>query len=303
VAVEVQSEGNWRTLAAHGSRVGPVRTIPLVVQGEIVGHLQLGVEHEEDGWAPGTPRLLEDLIRQVSIAVQAVHLIEALRRSREKLVNAREEERRRLRRDLHDGLGSGLASMRLRLDLAVMMMENEPAKAQGLMHEVQAQLVESIADIRRLVYALRPPALDEFGLVFALKELAMQYEGLDVIVEAPRGHLTLYAGAEVAIYRIVQEAVNNTSKHAFATTCRVRLSVGEEIELEIADDGQGMPERIQAGVGLHSMKERAEELGGKYDIQSTAGQGTVVRVRLPMEREDEGDGNQRERHPAGVAGR
>lgn len=214
-----------------------------------------------------------------------MHLTSDLQRSRERLVNTREEERRRLRRDLHDGLGPQLATLTLKLDAARnMLSQKEAVAADALLAELKAQTQAAISDIRRLVYDLRPPALDELGLISAIREQATNYSqnGLNVFVEAPEPLAPLPAAVEVAAYRIVQEALTNVSHHARARACRIRLSLSDELELEITDDGIGLPEDLRAGVGLYSMRERTAELGGTCEIGPSPTGGTRVLARLSL---------------------
>ncbi|MFC0213973.1 sensor histidine kinase [Paenibacillus chartarius] len=288
-ALEMQTgDGETAVIASYGKPDGSggrVSSIPLSIQGELVGRLIVGTDHLSEVLPGGQRDVLDDLIRQLSIAVQAERLTAELQRSRERLVSAREEERRRLRRDLHDGLGSGLASMTLRLDEALLLYESEPERSRQALETVQAQLRESIADIRRLVYALRPPALDEFGLAFALQELVLQIGDGRVKMElegVERG-LRLPAAVEVAVYRIVQEALTNVVRHAGAAQCVVRLvAMNGQLRLTIRDDGAGLPEKLKPGIGIRSMKERAEELGGSCALASEAGRGTTISVELPI---------------------
>jgi signal transduction histidine kinase len=218
----------------------------------------------------------------------AVRLTADLRRSRERLVAAREEERRRLRRDLHDGLGPQLASLTLKLDAARNLLAHDPAAADALLVELKDQTQTAIADIRRLVYDLRPPALDQLGLVPALREHALTRKalnGLQIAVEASEPWPALPAAVEVAAYRIVLEALTNVERHARARRCVVRLTLDDALQLEIADDGVGLSPGYQAGVGLTSMRERAAELGGSCTIESASDGGTRVLARLPLVRE------------------
>ena len=217
--------------------------------------------------------------------MRAVRLTEALRRSRERLVTAREEERRRLRRDLHDGLGPRLAGLTLRLETARDRLVPDP-QVQVVLTDLADRCRESVADIRRLIYALRPPALDDLGLVSAIRESAAQivagYGDLEVTVEAPADLGPLPAAVEVAAYRITQEALTNVARHAAARHCLVRLEFDREfLHLEIQDDGRGRDSGSAMGVGLASMRERAEELGGSWGINMRAGGGTTVSARLP----------------------
>jgi signal transduction histidine kinase len=216
-----------------------------------------------------------------------VRLTADLQRSRERLVTAREEERRRLRRDLHDGLGPALAAQTLKVGAARVLYGRDPGAADRLLGELERDIAAALADIRRLVYNLRPPTLDELGLCAAIRECAAQYHAngasqLHVAVEAPEHLPNLPAAVEVAAYRITQEALANVARHAGARSCRIRLTPGELLELEIADDGAGLPAERRLGVGLMSMRERAEELGGTCSVEAALGGGTLVRAQLPL---------------------
>ncbi len=144
-------------------------------------------------------------------------------------------------------------------------------------------------DIRRIVYNLRPPSLDELGLVGAMRARAAQYNTqpgkLKVLVEAPETLPALPAAIEVAVYRIVQEALNNVARHAGAETCRITLSVANEACIEIIDDGRGLPAEPHMGVGLLAMRERAVELGGTCVIEAAQPCGTRIHARLPLTKE------------------
>ncbi|MFC5470983.1 sensor histidine kinase [Cohnella suwonensis] len=289
-AIEIHREGDGvRTLASFGTPVEQVSTIDLDVKGEPVGRLILGIERVNEALPPGKRHMLNDLVRQISIAVQTIRLTEELRLSRERVIMTREEERRRLRRDLHDGLGSGLASIMLRLDEAKLHDGGLPEPSRKALETAQSLTREAIADIRRLVYSLRPPALDEFGLSFALKELALQFEdpSLRVLLDGLDRRLTLSAAAEVAVYRIVQEALTNVVKHAGANRCEIRLQLQDDaLRLEISDNGKGLSEAPSPGIGIRSIRERAEELGGTCLLQSSPGRGTRISVELPIGREE-----------------
>jgi signal transduction histidine kinase len=166
------------------------------------------------------------------------------------------------------------------------MLEKDPAAARALLRGLKAQAQSAVADIRRLVYALRPPSLDDLGLVGAIGEAAAQYSanGLRVSVEAPERLPPLPAAVEAAAYRIVQEAITNVARHAQARNCSIRLALDEEDErlrLEIEDDGRGLSPERGRGVGIASMRERAAELGGDCVVEPSATGGTRVRAALP----------------------
>ena len=209
-----------------------------------------------------------------------------LQRSRESLVSAREEERRRLRRDLHDGVGPQLAALMLELETASdLVSDNHDASA--LIAKLSRRASEIVSDVRRSVHALRPPALDELGLVEALREGALQYGPADlrVSVENPEELSTLPAAVEVACYRIVQEALANVVRHARASHCSIRIRLDEDagaLSVEVEDDGRGIRDDDSAGVGMISMRERTEELGGWCTVKPLTGGGTLVRALLPF---------------------
>ncbi|HKH57699.1 MAG TPA: GAF domain-containing sensor histidine kinase [Rubrobacter sp.] len=292
VAIEIGHDGPMETTAIGKPVENPVR-LPLTYGGDTVGQIVLG-PRAGGTFTPADAALLEDLAHQTAIAVhavtlhrEAVRLSADLQRSRELLVTAREEERRRLRRDLHDGLGPRLAAQSLKVGSARMLYDQDPNTADMLLSELEADIEATLFEIRRLVYDLRPPALDELGLVGAIRDAAEHHtsqaaNGLDISVNAPNKLPPLSAAAEVASYRIVQEALANVTHHASATDCVVRLTVTNELRIEVSDDGIGIPKNHRYGVGLHSMRERAEELGGTCIVGRSASGGTRVLARLPL---------------------
>jgi signal transduction histidine kinase len=258
--------------------------LPLLYQSEQVGELLLAARTRGESFTSADRHLLEDLARQVGVAVHTVRLTADLQLSRERLVNTREEERRRLRRDLHDGLGPALASLTLKLDAARNLLVRDPPAADALLVDLKKQTQGAVADIRRLVYELRPPSLDELGLVSALREQAEQYtdDGLNITIDAPEPLPALAAAVEVATYRIVQEAMINVVHHAQARTCTIRFALDHGLEVEVCDDGRGILAGHRAGVGLTSIRERAAELGGTCEIEPRPGGGTRLHVQLPL---------------------
>jgi signal transduction histidine kinase len=282
-AIALRQDAGFRIAAAVGAPAGTLLRIPLIYQGDTVGEFLLGPRPGEGSFSQSDRRLLDDLARQAGVAASAVRLTADLRHSRERLVTAREEERRRLRRDLHDGLGPALASVTLMADAARNLLAPDPTASADLLLKLKAEAQAATAEIRRVVYALRPPALDELGLASALQEQAAQYSqgGLLVTVSVPECLPPLPAAVEVAAYRIAQEALTNVLRHARARLCTVCLALDDGLWLEITDDGQGL-NGGRPGVGLASMRERAEELGGACAITQGDRGGTVVRARLPL---------------------
>jgi signal transduction histidine kinase len=258
--------------------------IPLVYQHETVGRLRVAPREGESGLSGADRRLLEDLARQAAVAVHAARVTAALRQARERLVSAQEEERRRLRRDLHDGLGPALAALAAQAEAARDLIATQPETSRGLLADLITQAQAATADIRRLVYNLRPPALDDLGLLGAIQAQAQkvnQTPALRVNVAADPLP-ALPAAVEVAAYRIVQEALANVVRHAAAKRCQVSLAIENgNLKLEVADDGRGLPAEVEAGVGLRSMRERAEEMGGTFAIAGGP-PGTRVNVSLPL---------------------
>jgi signal transduction histidine kinase len=291
--IQLRRENGFETAAAVGDPGERALRLPLIYGGETVGRLVLGPRAGEEGFAAADRRLLEDLTHQIGVAAHAVQLTDEavklsadLQRSRERLVAAREEERRRLRRDLHDGLGPQLAGLTMTAEAARDLISTHPERAEELLTNLVERAQAAVSDVRHLVYALRPPALDALGLLGALRAHADQRDngGLRVSVEAPAQLPPLPAAVEVAAYRIVLEAITNAERHAGARTCVVRVTLDEAggaLYVEVADDGRGIGEDRGTGIGLHSMRERAAELGGWCTVEPLASGGTQVRARLP----------------------
>lgn len=292
-------EADSLTIAAsYGTPNTDLLRIPLTYHAVIQGELQVASRTGGDQWTAADHRLLGELARHAGAAAHAVHLTRELQRSnanliaaRERMVTAREEERRRLRRDLHDGLGPSLAALTLKIGAARKLLARDEASAEVLLAELGDDIQATIGDIRRLVYGLRPPTLDELGLVGAIRELASQYttrqgDRLRVDVSAPDILPALPAAVEVAAYRITQEALTNVARHAQAHVCTVAFTLSDDhtLQLVIADDGVGLPSARPHGVGLSAMRERAAELGGTCAIEPASPAGTRILARLPMQR-------------------
>jgi len=269
-----------RLLGAHGTPVDRPLRLPMLLAGEQVGTLLAGPRSPRDGFAPVDVALLTQVAAHLAAVVRAARLTLDVQRAREALVLGREDERRRLRRDLHDGLGPTLAATTLRVALAREHADPRTAAALG---EVEELLDAATAGVRRAVTGLRPPALDELGLVEALRSQIAVVGGAAVALDlaAVPG---LSAAAEAAVFRVVVEAVTNAVRHSGASTVRVRLApdrpAGREgVRAEIADDGRGLQGSVE-GVGRRAMAERAAELGGTLSVTSCGG-GTVVAMWVP----------------------
>lgn len=258
----------------------------MVHQRQAVGHLVVEGRDRRPVDARDL-RLLDELARPAGAAVAAAAMADALSESRTRLVQAREEERRRLRRDLHDGVGPTLAGVALGLDLVAARLAHDPAAARAMLADLKGETAGAVDDVRRLVDGLRPPALDELGLVRALRQqtdrLALRSPGLDIRVDSDPALPQLSAAIEVAAYRIAVEAVTNSVRHACASSCHVQVDANGALRLEVVDDGSGIADGTPPGVGLAAMRERAAEVGGSCTVAPADGRGTRVVAVLPLE--------------------
>jgi signal transduction histidine kinase len=287
VSVEVDRGGGERLVATHGERPAQTRTLPITYRDVPVGRLVLPARGLRSRLSRRDEQLLGDLVRQAATAARTSRLADELQESRERLVVTREEERRRIRRDLHDGLGPALSGVVFQLESARLLVDQDPGAAKARIAATSGHLQDVVADVRRLVHALRPPALDDRGLVGALAQQAEQLSAGGPVTTVEAGDLgSLPAAVEVAAFRIAGEALANVARHAGAETCTVRLCVdGGVLVVEVADDGGGIAPDAEAGVGLVSLRERAAELGGRSEVVCPDAGGTVVRAWLPLRRE------------------
>jgi signal transduction histidine kinase len=284
VAIDLaDGTGEFRLAAEHGVPVGSVHSETLTHHGETVGRLRVSERNRDDELEAADLELIQSLAREVGPAVQAVRLHQDLLRSRAEVVALREDERRRLRRDLHDGLGPTLAAIRLKAGLAARQIPPESA-ARGLLGEIDTEVTTSLADVRRLVEALRPPALDELGLVGAVRSRAAALAGeMEIGVTGANPAGSLPAAIETAAYRIAVEAMTNAVRHSHGTRCTVSILIADDaVELSVRDDGGGLNPGHTPGVGLRSMRERSAEVGGTLTVGSPPEGGTVVAARLPL---------------------
>ncbi len=287
VAVSVGRAGDGAAHAAWGETGPDAIDLPMVHQGEDVGCLTVSPRAPAHSFDAADRRLLEYLANQAGAAAYALCLSADLRRSRERLVSTREEERRRLRRELHDGIKPALAGVTLGLDAVVNLVGPDRAEATDLLVRLKDELRAAGSDLRSLAHDLRPPALDELGLVGALQQHANALNRSGgrptVVVEAPEDTGPLPAAVEVAAYRIGQEALENARSHASARRCEVLVTLSDgQLQLEVNDDGRGLEPGRAVGVGLLAMRERAAELGGTCSVEPRPEGGTRVRARLPL---------------------
>ena len=275
--------------AVSGERPAHTRRFELEHAGERVGVLAVGVRRGEESLSLADERLLTAFAQQVGVAAHGVRATRELRRSRQRVVLSREEERRRLRRELHDGLGPTLAGISLGLEQAEKVAQRDPASIGPLLAELRSDTAACVDEIRRIVADLRPPDLDQSGLADALRHhaglLTARSQG-SFTVRLEDGSLPeLPPAVEVAAYRIATEAVTNAVRHAGATTCTIGLTSSNgpgpaAVRLVVADDGSGRPPD-RSGNGLATMRERAEELGGTCTVTFRPGHGTTVEALIP----------------------
>ncbi len=274
---------------------------PIVYDGSEIATLVVSLPEGETALGVREQRLVHDLAGAAGAVVQSALYAGEIARSRDHLVRAREEERRRLRHDLHDGLGPTLASVAMGLDAAATKLADD-ADLAGLLRDLDRALQDAIADIRVLVQGLRPPALDDLGLVAALREQAHDLSARSLRADGGSLHIEVVtepalppigAAVEVAAFRIAVEGMTNVMRHAAASRCTVRLTAApngdasrahEFLHLRVEDDGRGIDLDGRIGVGFESMRNRAAELGGELRVERRPGGGTVLAALLPLQR-------------------
>jgi signal transduction histidine kinase len=274
-----------------GEPVGEAVRIPMEHAAVPMGHLVVTPPRSHRVLSGPERRLLEDLARLAAVTLHATDLTGELVRSRQALVDAREDERRRLRRELHDGIGPDLAGLALRLEATAATLEHRPADARAEVIATARRLTAAVGDVRRIVYDLRPPALDDLGLEQALRQRAAEFgrgdpararPPLSVRFEVEGDLRELPAALEVAAYRIVSEGMLNTWRHTVARHCTVTLHLHDGFHVEVSDDGGGLPLTVRPGVGMTSMMERARELGGRCSIDGGPDGGTQILAVIPV---------------------
>ncbi|HEX4703867.1 MAG TPA: histidine kinase [Pseudonocardiaceae bacterium] len=297
VAIELVRGETTETAASFGKPTASLLRLPITYQNERVGFLVAAARSNRDDFTSRDRQLLADIAGHAGAVTEAVRLTNDLQYKGRELIRAREEERRRLLRDLHDGVGSQLAAVSLGLQAARSALGTDPDGAGRLLGRLSTELTVSIAEIRRVAYDLRPPVLDQLGLTTAVREYAATLSRgaangepatpLTVVLDMPDHLPTLPAAVEVAAYRIICEALTNVARHGRTDRCavKIRMDSGKAdggLQLEVLDDGLGVPRKPRYGVGLASMRERAAEVGGTCTIEPRRPRGTVVRAVLPV---------------------
>jgi two-component system NarL family sensor kinase len=295
MAIEIQARGRSETAASVGTPTGELYRMPLTYHGERVGNLVVGRRSAQRELTRPDRIALAEVARHAGAAVYTARLTRDLRRSRDRLVQAREMERRRILHELHDGVGPTLAAVALGLDVSRRTVGDTTPTGE-LLGRLRDELQAAIVEIRRLAHGLRPPVLDRIGLIPAIREYAgalasrtgggdEQEDGVTIVLEVPSTMPKLPPPVDVAAYRIICEALANVTRHAAARSCAVRLWVDDDLHIEVVDDGIGLPAVTNGGVGLSSMRERATELGGECLVEADHDGGTRVFATLPLPKE------------------
>ncbi|MFD8499301.1 histidine kinase [Amycolatopsis sp. NPDC059657] len=280
VAIELDRTRGSEKAASYGEPTTESHRLPLTYQGELVGQLVIA----RRGTLGRKERsVLAEVALHAGTVVHTARLTADLTRSRDRLVQAREEERRRLLRELHDGVGPTLAAVTLGLHAGRRSLPSGTA-AEPLLERLQQTLSGAITEIRRLAHDLRPPALDSLGLLGAVEEYigSVDGHGMAITLDTPPELPPMPPAVDVAAYRIICESLTNVTRHARANNCTVRIQAGSELLLEVIDDGVGIRERGGGGIGLGSMRERATELGGEFKAEKMTSGGTRIRATLPL---------------------
>ena len=278
VAIEQTTGG----VVESGVRPVTTQSWPLIYDGEPIGNLIAGPRRGERRLSGSDERVIDVVAAPLAIALHAQALTEDLKASRERVIETAEEERTRLRRELHDSLGPLLTGAAFKADGIALAAQHRPERAESLATELADQLRQSVDAVRQLAYGLRPAALDELGLVGALREEGRRFSPVKVIIDAPESLPGLSSSVEVAAYRIAAEALTNVVRHSDAKLASVQLITNDgTLEMIITDDGSSTAP-WSPGLGLASIKSRASEIGGDCEAGPTAVGGRVV-ATLPLQ--------------------
>ena len=283
VAIGLQRGEEKKITAVYGTEPdNPLIPFPLIYAGQPIGDLLVAPRSPNETLTPADQRLLSDLARQIGVTAHA-HLLSAnLEQARLRLVTERGEARRQLGRDLHDGVGHQLVGLTRQLEQA----HATPPETETQLADINQQLITLTKHVRSLAHQLYPPELELLGLVGAIQEQVHNHSGLQIRLAIQPDLPPLPAEIETAVYYITLEALTNIEKHARATSCLIRLTLTNgsqpaQVELEIRDNGIGLPANLNGGLGLLSMQARAAEVGGICVIGNHDEAGTAVTISIP----------------------
>ncbi len=263
-----------------GEPSGPVTNLELRYGQRYVGEVFVTARQGE-ALAAVDLRMLHEIAGYVSIAAEAIRIGEDLRRAQHELTNAQSEERRRVRRDLHDDVGPTLASARLKLAAHRRQLPDGTT-----VDDIIDQLAVAIRGIRRVVDGLQPSVLEDVGLVSALQLLLTDVRhttGMHITFDPPETLPDLPAATASTAYRVVAEALTNVVRHSGATRCTLRVGLdGGTLSIKVTDNGHGFDTSMPAGMGLRNMADRAGLANGVTTISSSPGSGTTVVLDVPV---------------------
>ncbi len=286
---------NNTAIASYGSQLNTdIIEFPLKYESERLGTLKVARRVVGEAFNQSELVLLTTIAQHISIICHNYLLAQALQNSREQIVRGREEERKRIRRDLHDGLGPTLASTALQLETARQLIYTKPEKGDIILKNLETKMSQTLTDVRSIVHDLYPSLIDQFGLEEALKQEVQTFESSTLKIDlAINGQIdNLSAATEVAIYRIIQEAIHNIHKHAQATKCSIHIDRSKiELSIQICDNGIGLSTDDTAGIGLQSIRDRVSELSGNIQFQAAiptnpqGSQGLLTTVIFPLNKD------------------
>ncbi len=287
-------DGDGQELARLGDpaeAAGPVATFPVTYRGEELARVCVHPRRGEQVLTAADHAVIQRVCAYAGPALDGARALAETIASRSQIVLAREEERKRMRAILHDDLAPSFSGLSLTASaLTRYVGDGNPRTA-----EVAARLAEEFSvamrQLRDLAYDLRPPVLDDRGLVPALHDRLVGGDRPTVVIEADAAsRSSLPAAVESAAFRIVSEAVTNVRRHAAASTCTIELSCDKHaLRFRVTDDGIGLASGATHGVGLTSMRERATELGGALRVGGAGQHGTLVEGWLPLGAAGEGE--------------
>jgi signal transduction histidine kinase len=291
VGSSLRAEASWPDTAAPAALRRLVAGSPLIVdgeylcevrhQGELLGAITL-TPSADDPMNQAKESLVHDLAAQAGLVLRNVRLIEDLRASRQRLVAAQDDERRRIERNIHDGAQQQLVALQVQQRLAEQLVDRDPAKVKALLGQLQENTGAALDDLRDLARGIYPPLLADRGLGAALEAQARK-SPTPIAVDA--GAIGRYAPeVESAVYFSCLEALQNVAKYADAPAATVTLAQRNgALEFSIRDEGRGFEiDRVPRGSGLQGIADRIEAIGGILTIESDPGLGTTVRGSVPI---------------------
>ena len=283
VALQLKTDDTWVVAHERGRPGATSETFDITVGNRLVGRLVAAPRRDARALSPLDRRTLADLARHSAVSARVVALLTDLRIAQQRLLVAREEERHRIHRDLHDGIGPALVGLTLQLEVAADLAGD--GELGTLTRRLHAEAARTTDDVRRMVRDLRPGELEELGLPAAVAAAAARLSSPHAPqfdLDTPASLPELSAQVEDAAYKICLEAMTNVIKHSNATRCTIRLShTPTTLDLEISDDGRGITSGPTTGTGLHSMRERAGAVGGQLTLRAGTPSGTVITACLP----------------------